>query len=270
MSNGIGSIRHGVRGGAGGLLLPVLAALALALPGSGLGAQAPRVPFGIGEELVYRASSSRFGKLGTGTMTVTGPEEVQGRRAYVLGFDFSGRMGPAVIRDRTRSWLDSRAMASMRYTKTERSPLGSRSEDVRMDLADRRWASAGGEGGATPTAAPLDELSFLFFIRTLPLEAGATYDLNRHFDTRRNPVRVRVLGRQRVTVPAGEFQTVLVEMRVHDPERYRERHEAVIRLVLTDDERRTPVRIESSMPFVGSVTMALQSATHAGGGSAAN
>jgi len=150
----------------------------------------------------------------------------------------------------------------------ERSPLGSRSEDVRMDLADRQWASAGGEGGAIPTAAPLDELSFLFFIRTLPLEAGATYDLNRHFDTRRNPVQVRVLGRQRTTVPAGEFQTVAVEMRVHDPARYKERKQAVIRLYLTDDERRIPVRIESSMPYVGSVTMALQSASPAGGGSA--
>jgi hypothetical protein len=128
MGNGIGGMRRKARRGTQGRVLPVLAALALALPGSGLWAQAPRVPFGIGEALVYRAGSSRFGKLGTGTLTVTGPEEVQGRRAYVLGFDFSGRMGPAVIRDRTRSWLDSRAMASMRCTKTERSPLGSRSE----------------------------------------------------------------------------------------------------------------------------------------------
>lgn len=261
----IGSIQRKARRGAEGLYLPALAAaFALSLPAAGLHAQAERVPFAVGEELVYRASSSRFGKLGTGTMRVTGPEEVQGRRAFVLGFDFDGRMGPAVIRDRTRSWFDSRAMTSVRYTKTERTPLGSRSEDVRMDLADRQWASARGEQGTIPTAAPLDELSFLFFLRTLPLEAGATYDLNRHFDTRRNPVQVRVLGRQRTAVPAGEFQTVAVEMRVRDPDRYRDGKEAVIRLYLTDDDRRIPVRIESSMPFVGSVTMALQSATQAG------
>jgi len=268
VSNGIGSIQQRIRRGAAGLALPALTALALAVPGPGLQAQTARIPFAVGEELVYRASSSRFGKLGTGVMSVSGPEDVQGRRAFVLGFDFDGRMGPAVIRDRTRSWFDSRAMASVRYTKSERSPLGSRSEDVRMDLADRQWASAKGKHGAIPTAAPLDELSFLFFIRTLPLETGAIYDLNRHFDTRRNPVQVRVLGRQRTTVPAGEFQTVVVEMRVHDPARYRERRQAVIRLHLTDDERRIPVRIESSMPYVGSVTMALQSASLAGGGSA--
>lgn len=266
MSNGIGRTGRTARRARRGIALAMLAP-ALLLAG-GVAAQSARIPFAVGEELTYRASSSRFGKLGTGTMSVSGPEEVGGRRAYVLGFDFDGRMGPAVIRDRTRSWFDSRAMASVRYTKTERSPLGSRTEDVRMDLADRRWASARGERGAIPTAAPLDELSFLFFIRTLPLEPGATYDLNRHFDTRRNPVQVRVLGRQRVAVPAGEFQTVAVEMRVHDPERYKGGRQAVIRLFLTDDERRIPVRIESSMPFVGSVTMALQSATPAGGGSA--
>lgn len=264
MSDGTGRNRRTARRGRRGIALALVAsALALA---PGLQAQSARVPFGVGEELVYRASSSRFGRLGTGTMRVTGPEEVAGRRAFVLGFDFDGRMGPAVIRDRTRSWFDSRAMASVRYTKTERSPLGSRSEDVRMDLADRQWASARGEQGAIPTAAPLDELSFLFFIRTLPLETGAAYDLNRHFDTRRNPVQVRVLGRQQTTVPAGTFRTVAVEMRVHDPERYRDRRQAVIRLYLTDDECRIPVRIESSMPFVGSVTMALQSATHANRG----
>lgn len=201
-------------------------------------------------------------------MSMAGPEEVDGRRAFVLGFDFTGRMGPATVRDRTRSWFDSRAMASVRYTKTERTPLGTRSEDVRVDLADRQWASARGEGGTIPTATPLDELSFLFFIRTLPLEDGAVYDLNRHFDTRRNPVHVRVLGRQRITVPAGEFQTVAVEMRVRDPERYREKREAVIRLYLSECEHRYPVRIESSMPFVGSVTLSLQSTRPAGTGSA--
>jgi len=268
MSIGIvGRVHRKTGYGGGFLLLAGALGFSLAAPAD-LGAQAGRVPFEAGEELVYRASSSRFGKLGTGVMSVTGPEEVEGRRAYVLGFDFNGRVGPAVVRDRTRSWFDAKSLASFRYTKTERTPLGSRSEDVRMDIDGRRWSSADGEQGEIPTAAPLDELSFLFFIRTLPLEEGATYDLARHFDTRRNPVRVRVLGRQRVTVPAGEFQTVGVEMRVRDPERYRDGKEAVIRLYVTDDESRIPVRIESSMPFVGSVTLALQSAGRAGGGSA--
>lgn len=266
MRTDVGGNEREVRRTGGGLALALL--LALTLFAEAAHGQAARVPFSVGEELVYRASSSRFGKLGTGTMTVTGPEEVQGRRTYVLGFDFRGRIGPAVVRDRTRSWLDPRAMASLRYQKAERTPLGSRDEDVRMDLAGREWTAANGDQGGLASAAPLDELSFLFLVRTLPLEQGATYGLNRHFDARRNPVQLRVLGRQTVTVPAGEFRTVAVEMRVRDPERYGDQREAVIRLYVTDDERRIPVRIDSSMPFVGSVTMALQAVNPAGDGSA--
>ena len=244
--------------------MPAPAALAVALGVSLLPAQstAERVPFTVGEELVYRASSSRFGKLGTGVMSVAGPEEVRGRQTYVLGFDFRGRMGPAVLRDQTRSWLDPRTMASLRYRKTEKSPLGSRSQAVEMHLAERHWQAADGEEGGMPTSTPLDELSFLFFLRTISLEEGTTYSLDRHFDARRNPVNIRVLERTRVSVPAGEFDVVKVEMRVKDPGRYK--GEGVIRMYITDDARRIPVRIESSMPFVGSVTLALQSASPGG------
>jgi hypothetical protein len=272
VSIGIGRKPRADRRPGSGLALAfgLMVLLALAVCAQTAAGQSASVPFAVGEELVYRASSSRFGKLGTGTMTVTGPEEVQGRRAYVLGFDFRGRIGPAVVRDRTRSWLDPRAMASLRYQKTERTPLGSRNEDVRMDLSGREWTAADGERGGLASAAPLDELSFLFLVRTLPLEDGATYDLNRHFDAQRNPVRFRVLGRQTVVVPAGEFRVVTVEMRVRDPERYKDGREAVIRLYVTDDDRRIPVRIDSSMPWVGSVTMALQAVNATAGRVAAN
>ncbi len=244
---------------ASNLLLALTGALCL-LP-TALRTQAPPapVPFGIGEELVYRASSTRFGKLGTGVMSVAGPEEVRGARTYLLRFDFRGKVGPAVVNDRTRSWLDPERMASLRYTKTERSPVTRRDEDVTMDPAARRWESARGGHGAMASAQPLDELSFLFFVRTLPLADGASYDLARHFDARRNPVRLRVVRRARVTVPAGSFDVVEVEMRVKDPGRFG--GEGVIRMHLTDDARRIPVRIDSSMPFVGGVALSLESHT---------
>ena len=56
------------------------------------------------------------------------------------------------------------------------------------------------------------------------------------------------------------FQTIEVEMRVRDPERY-SGGEGVIRFHLTDDARRIPVRIESSMPVGGRVVLSLQSGT---------
>lgn len=246
--------------------LLALAAAAVLPPGVEAQSSAPAVPFAVGEELTFQARSSRFGSLGTGVMSVEGGETVRGRRTYLLSFRFRGRVGPAVVEDRTRSWFDPRGLASLRYEKHERSPLSSRTEEVEMYPAARRWEAADGTVGGSVTDAPLDELSFLYFLRTLPLADGDAYSLDRHFDPRRNPVRVRVVGRSRLSVPAGEFSTVEVEMRVKDPDRYG--GEGVIRMFLTDDARRIPVRIVSSMPVVGSVTLSLRSVPERTGGTA--
>lgn len=224
----------------------------------------PALPFGPGEEMVYRASG-RLGRIGTGTMRVDGPEMVDGRRTFVLRFDFRGRVGPARVEDRTRSWLDPATFHALRYTKHERSPVTRADVDVYFDPAGGSWRTAAGETGDLATGEPLDELSFLYFLRTLPLEDGQTLNLRRHYDPERNPVEVRVVGRRRTATPAGEFATVEVEMRVRDPERYRDKGGS-IRLFLTDDERRIPVRIESSVPMLGRMVMTLVSHTSGAAG----
>jgi hypothetical protein len=224
----------------------MLLALGAAAPPAA--AQSAALPFAPGESCVYRGSN-RLGRIGTGTMAVD--------PGYVLRFDFRGRVGPLTVNDRSRSWFDPATMASARYTKHERTPVSSRDEDVRMDAASLRWTGAGGAGGAMPTRTPLDELSFLYFIRTLPLAPGDRYDLSRHYDAARNPVVVRVVGRGVITVPAGSFQTIEVEMRVKDPARYR--GEGVIQLHLTDDRRRALVRIESDIPRAGRMVLSLDS-----------
>ena len=135
--------------------------------------------------------------------------------------------------------------------------LATRDEDVRMNGAARTWSAAAGGGGAMSTDAPLDELSFIYFVRTLRLADGDSYSLARHYDAARNPVRVRVVGRGVTVVPAGRFHTVQVEMRVRDPIRYQ--GEGVIRLHLTDDARRLLVRMESSIPRAGRMVLSLES-----------
>jgi len=49
-------------------------------------------------------------------------------------------------------------------------------------------------------------------------------------------------------------------MRVRDPRRYR--GEGVIRIHITDDRCRLPVRIQSTMPVVGTTVLTLESHTH--------
>jgi hypothetical protein len=72
---------------------------------------------------------------------------------------------------------------------------------------------------------------------------------------------VRVIGRDTIRTKAGTFPTVIVEMRVKDPRRFN--GEGVIRLNLSDDANRYPVRIESSVPVLGKTVLTLESYTPA-------
>lgn len=229
-----------------------LVLLGSAAPATGQAAGDTR-PFAPGEVLTYRAVSGRFGSFGTGTMTVSGPVDVRGEPALELSFEFRGRVGIFGVQDRTRSWVSADDFSSLRYVKSERTPLGSRSEEVEIYPDEGRWEDRQGRVGETECGHPLDELSFLYFLRSLPLPDGAEYTLVHHFDAGRNPVSLKVLRREQTEVPAGLFETVVVEMRVRD-----ERVSAM-RLFLTDDEARIPVRIESSAPWVGSTRLLLES-----------
>jgi len=238
------------------LIVAGMATIPISVPAQSVGAD---LPFGPGEDLRYSLSLGRFGGSGEGAMKIEGVERIRGRDAYRLTFNLNGRVaGMARIEDRTRSWLDPHAMAAVRYEKTERSPLSSNREEVEIFPDEKRWLGADGSAGDAASARPLDELSFLYFIRTLPLRNGETHTVARHFDKDRNPVRIRVIGRERIRVPAGEYATVVVEMRVQDVRRFE--GAGVIRLYLSDDRARIPVRIQTAMPVVGITVLELTSA----------
>lgn len=244
--------------------LPIIAALQVIAAGTmfppQLNSQTDTpLPFAIGERITYRVSVARLGTVGKGAMWIEGPVDVRGVSTYLLRFDFSAGKGPLKASDQTSSWLDPERMSAQRYWKRERHLLAHNAEHVEMFPASRRWAASTGEHGVSPTDAPLDELSFIYFIRTLPLPANTVHRFNRHFDSARSPTSVGVIRRETVSTPIGNFNTVLIELRVKDPRRYK--GEGVIRINLTDDSVRLPVRIESSLPVVGTAVMTLETFT---------
>ncbi|MGI9076051.1 MAG: DUF3108 domain-containing protein, partial [Gemmatimonadaceae bacterium] len=137
-------------------------------------------------------------------------------------------------------------------------PLSSQDEAVEMFPEEKKWSDAKGQRGTSPGDSPLDELSFMYFIRTLPLAPGAVHTFDRHFDAARNPVTIRMIRREMIPTPMGEIRAFLVEMRVRDPRHYK--GEGLIRIHLTDDACRLPARIESTMPVVGTAILEIASA----------
>ena len=242
------------------LALPptLIAALLVALPS----ADPPRaqattgtLPFAPGERLVFEGRV-RTGVSGGGVLWVEGPVELRGTTTWLLHSDMEGRVGPLRATDRNASWLDPIRMTALRYTSRERHILSRHDDAVEIYPGEKRWSAASGAEGAIEGSMPLDELSFLYYLRTLPLNADTVLTLARHFDVARNPTVVTVLGRREVEVAAGRFSAVVVEMRVRDARRYR--GEGTIRVYLSDDACRLILRLESTVPDGGSATLTLQ------------
>jgi hypothetical protein len=239
------------------MMIRIVSALALGCAFSGGWAIPPSrdvLPFSPGEELAFDVHSSRFGRIGQALMRVSA-DTIRGIDAYLLSFDFSAKILVFQASDRTRSWFDPATRSALRYSKRERSPVVKRDESVEIFPDQQRWETRAGSF-ASNTDAPLDELSFLYYLRTLPLEDDATYTIDRHFDPARNPVTIRVLRRDVLRDTIGVYQTVVVEMRVKDSRQ--SNGSSVLRLTLTDDSLHVPLRIESSMPLGGTMVMSLR------------
>jgi hypothetical protein len=236
-------------------------AIALALAGICAAAPIPKslsLPFAVGEKLDYQVTLANGNKVGTAAMWVEGPVDVRGNSALLLRFDSRIRFLLVPGQSKSSSWFDTARGSSLRFLKHERNPLTHDDESIEIYPDERRWTSAAGVTGQTSSGEPLDELSFMYFIRTLPMTPGATYSFDRHFDPARNPVKVSVVRREVIPTPLGELHVIRVEMRVHDPRHYA--GEGLIKLHLTDDACRIPVRIESRMPVIGTAVLTIVSA----------
>jgi Protein of unknown function (DUF3108) len=215
------------------------------------------LPFSIGEKLSYDVTIAKGGKVGTATMWIEGPVDIRGTSTYLLRFDSKIHIAFLSAVSSSSSWFDPLRGSSLRFLKRERNPLTHNNESVDLYPDRKEWKSANGEAGQSPSDTPLDELSFMYFIRTLPMTPGATYSFDRHFDPARNPITVSVIRREVIPTPMGELRVILVEMRVRDPRHFK--GEGVIRIHLTDDDCRLPARIESTMPVVGTAILTIVS-----------
>lgn len=214
------------------------------------------LPFVAGERLHYRVSVSRLGTIGEGMMSVDGPVDVRGTQTLVLRSEMKAQVAFLKSDERAESWIDPTRMAVLRYQKTGKGSMARGDVNIEVFPNEGRWEDGRGRVGELPTDAPLDELSFIYYLRTLPLESDTVENVVKHYDPNRNPISIRVMGRETVRTKAGTFPTIVVEMKVKDPKRYGD-GEGTIRINLSDDVYRYPVRIESHVPVFGSTVLTL-------------
>src|SRR5712671_6866945 len=216
-----------------------------------------KVPFGVGERMEYDV---KFGALRVGNahMEVVGLDNLRGRAAWHTAFWVQGGNFLYRVNDVYESWMDAETLSSLRFVQELEE--GGKDIERRFEIYPERAAfvqtSKKPAKEEKSVSQPLDDGSFLYFIRTIPLEVGQTYDFNRYFRPDRNPVRIRVLRKERIKVPAGTFDAIVIQPVIKTKGIFSENGHAEI--WLTDDERHIMVQLKSKLSF-GSLNLNLKS-----------
>ena len=214
----------------------------------------------VGERLVYDV---KFGalKVGTGTMQVMGVEDVRGRDAWHTVFTIKGGVPLYKVNDRMESWIDTSTFTSLRFVQEQHEGRRDRLRRYEMYPERGEYVQEGDKSISSPTVEqPLDEAAFLYFLRTVPLEVGERYDFNRYFKPDRNPITLQVLRRERIEVPAGTFETIVVRPIIKSKGIFSENGQAEV--WLSDDSRHMVVQMKAKLSF-GSISLQLKGTTGA-------
>ena len=193
-------------------------------------------------------------------MALSGPVDVRGIPTMLASFNANAGIAFLKGSDATRSWIDLARMTSLRFQKIEHRPFSSAKADsveIYPDL--RHWDGMDGTSGTSISDRPLDELSFIYFLRTITLLPDSLYSFDRHYDQRRLPTTVRIVKHDTLKTPFGELSTVEYEMRVVDQHNYKTT--GLIYFWFSEDRCHLPLRIESAMPVLGNSIMTLETAT---------
>ena len=230
---------------------------------------AAAVPFGVGERSTYEV---RFGalKVGSGSMEVVGTETIRGRETFHTVFRVRGGTFFYKVDDRFESWFDQRTLYSLRYIQDQQEGQKDRERHYEIFPEREAYVEQPRDGKHFTEKAsvkePLDDGSFIYFIRTVPLTVGQTYEFHRYFRPDRNPVRLRVLRKERITVPAGTFDAIVVQPSIKAKGIFGESGQAQV--WFSDDTSRVMLQLKSKLS-IGSINMHLTSYRPAGSNASA-
>jgi Protein of unknown function (DUF3108) len=224
------------------------------------GTEDPRSRFSSNEHLEYSASYRKVieKSVGTGEMRLVGRDTVRGRVVWKSMFIIDGGLVGVRFHDTTVSWFDSVTFNSVRFMQHLHDPGYSANRDTQIFPEERKYRTNDGEAHAS-VSDPLDDMSFVYLVRRLPLEPGQCYVLSRYFKPESNPVVVHVIRRDTVSVPAGRFPAILIRPEIKTKGMFSQNGHA--ELWLADDSARTVLQLKTNLP-IGSINLRLRRISH--------
>lgn len=217
---------------------------------------APRpVHFGPGEKMTFDIT---YGIVvaGEATLEIAGMTEYQGRQCYnIQSKTLSNRFFSSIykVRDKIVSYIDAERLYSRYFYKRLREGDYKKTVEISFDHEAGLARYADGREFETVSGVQ-DVLSAFYYVRSLDLEPGGEYSVPAHSSRKTYDLKVLVHGRERVEVPAGTFDCLIVEPIIEGEGLFK--HEGKLTLYMTDDDRKVPVLIKTKVP-VGTIDVEL-------------
>ena len=232
----------------------------VSLPTSGQQEVLPAVsePFRAGESLRF---SVQYGGISAGSAYLEVPQVTEWKGSQVFTLVARAESNSFVsrfykVRNRIESVWDKHGRFSWRYTENRREGGNKYKNQI---LFDHERHEAHYHNGQTYPIPPhvQDALSSFYYTRYQALPIGGSVVFDYHASRKSQPLEVRVLGREKISTPAGVFNCVAIEPILKAGGIFKAKGRLVI--WLTDDERRMPVMMKSKVA-IGSISVVLTEA----------
>ena len=214
------------------------------------------VPYLPAEKFVYSVEYG-FISAGEASLSVVGIDTVRGIPCYHV--QSRAQSNPTFstffkVDDRVDSYIDMYRQKSLRIAKHLRE--GKFKKDLEMDFDPEKPLAYYPDGDTLETYPHTqDILSSLYHLRTQDLQVGRTVSIPHHDNKKNYPLEVKVLRKERVSVPAGRFTCYVIEPLLKDVGIFKAKGKILI--WITDDEKRMPVLVKASV-LIGSVNARLE------------
>jgi hypothetical protein len=213
--------------------------------------------FGVGERLEF---SVRYGKLpaGTAVMEIPGIVEFDGYDCYeIVSIARSNNVVSVFykVRDTVKTVVDVDGIFPRKFWKKLREG-GYKAE--KSTFFDQKNHLAITDSDTIPTYTFVqDAFSSMYYARTQELIPGQDLFIDNHTSKKNFPLTLKVLRKEKVKVPAGEFDCLVVEpvMRAEGIFKAKGR----IWIWLTDDQYKMQVLMKTEVFFLGSISARLKS-----------
>ena len=207
------------------------------------------VSFGVGERLVF---SLQYGLINAGeaSLEVRNIAILDSVKSYhIFSVARSNSTFDLVfkVRDHHESFIDYDNLYSLKFKKHIREGNYRRDEFVDFDQKNHLAIYKDEKTRIAPSTQ--DFLSAFYYIRTIALIPGQAILLANHSNKKNYPIYIKVLRKEKISVPAGDFKCVVIEPVLKTSGIFKQKGKLTI--WLTDDIVKMPVLLRSKV-LIGS------------------